>query len=139
MAQRTGEPGHDVGEPSAQWRDYQGAPAGIDTECQGWRRAAALRLLDDDPGPEMAETPERPVLYGGTGRVACRAIPAQLREFDDGETVLIRLGEPVGRFVTHERALWTAASVNPVGKRNDRNPFYGLDVERLPTPMRGPS
>lgn len=142
MAQQTEEPGHDVGEPSAQWRDYQGAPTGADIECRGWRQEAALRLLNDSLGPEVAEKPEQLVVYRGTGRAARSwdaydAIPAERRESGDAETVLVQSWKPVGRFETGERALWIpAANADPVGKWDDRNLFHGLEVDGLSTRVR---
>jgi|AntRauMinimDraft_3_1070383.scaffolds.fasta_scaffold00910_2 hypothetical protein len=47
---------HRDGEPSKEWRDYQGAPTGTDIECGSWRQKAALRMLNDNLGPEDACT-----------------------------------------------------------------------------------
>jgi predicted amidohydrolase YtcJ len=47
-----------VGEPSDQWYDFRGASTGTDVECEGWRQEAALRLLNNNLDPEVAERPE---------------------------------------------------------------------------------
>jgi len=110
MAQQTtSEEGHDVGEPSEQWQEYQGAPTGTEIECEGWRQEAALRMLNNNLDPEVGEKPEELVVYGGTGRAARTwdaydSILGELRNLDDDETLLVQSGKPVGRFRTHEMA-----------------------------------
>jgi urocanate hydratase len=59
--------------------------------------------------PEVAEDPDRLVVYGGTGRAARSwecfdAIVAALRELGDDETLLVQSGKPVGVTRTHELA-----------------------------------
>jgi urocanate hydratase len=59
--------------------------------------------------PEVAEDPDRLVVYGGTGRAARSwdcfdAIIAALRELRDDETLLVQSGKPVGVARTHELA-----------------------------------
>src|SRR6056297_2729446 len=98
-----------VGEPSEQWKEYRGAPTGTDIECEGWRQEAALRMLNNNLDPEVAERPEDLVVYGGTGRAARSwdaydSILAALRDLGDAETLLVQSGKPVGRVRTHERA-----------------------------------
>ncbi|MWG34568.1 urocanate hydratase [Halomarina oriensis] len=128
---------HDVGEPSAQWREYRGAPTGTDIECEGWRQEAALRMLNNNLDPEVAEKPEELVVYGGTGRAARSwdaydAILAELRELRDDETLLVQSGKPVGRFTTHERAPRVLiANSNLVGKWDDWEHFHELEAEGL--------
>jgi urocanate hydratase len=100
---------HTVGDPSSQWESYRGAPTGTDIECRGWRQEAALRMLNNNLDPDVAERPEDLVVYGGTGRAARSwdaydVILDELRELRDDETLLVQSGKPVGRFLTHERA-----------------------------------
>ncbi|MFD1513330.1 urocanate hydratase [Halomarina rubra] len=134
---RASKGGHDVGEPSEQWREYQGAPTGTDIECEGWRQEAALRMLNNNLDPEVAEKPEELVVYGGTGRAARSwdaydAILAELRELADDETLLVQSGKPVGRFTTHERAPRVLiANSNLVGKWDDWQHFHELEAEGL--------
>ncbi|MCO8242633.1 MULTISPECIES: urocanate hydratase [unclassified Haladaptatus] len=131
------EADHDIGEPSAQWREYQGAPTGTDIECRGWRQEAALRMLNNNLDPDVGEKPEELVVYGGTGRAARSwdaydAIMAELRELDDDETLLVQSGKPVGRFTTHERAPRVLiANSNIVGKWDDWEHFHELEAKGL--------
>ncbi|ODR83089.1 urocanate hydratase [Haladaptatus sp. W1] len=131
------DPDHDIGDPSAQWRDYQGAPTGTDIECKGWRQEAALRMLNNNLDPDVGEDPEELVVYGGTGRAARSwdaydAIMAELRELDDDETLLVQSGKPVGRFTTHERAPRVLiANSNLVGKWDDWEHFHELEAKGL--------
>jgi urocanate hydratase len=123
------------GEPSATWRDYQGARTGTDIECEGWRQEAALRLLNNNLDPEVAEDPENLVVYGGTGRAARSwdaydAIVDELRDLGDDETLLVQSGKPVGRFTTHERAPRVLiANSNLVGHWDDWEHFHELEAE----------
>jgi urocanate hydratase len=126
---------HEVGEPSEEWRGYQGAPTGTEIECEGWRQEAALRLLNNNLDPEVAEKPEELVVYGGTGRAARSwdaydAILAELRELGDAETLLVQSGKPVGVFETHERAPRVLiANSNLVGKWDNWEHFHELEAE----------
>ncbi|GGL58209.1 urocanate hydratase [Halocalculus aciditolerans] len=127
----------DVGDPSEQWLDYQGAPTGTDIECEGWRQEAALRMLNNNLDPEVGEDPENLVVYGGTGRAARSwdaydAILAELRELDDDETLLVQSGKPVGVFRTHEMAPRVLiANSNLVGKWDDWTHFHELEAKGL--------
>lgn len=124
-----------IGNPSAQWREYQGAPTGTDIECEGWRQEAALRMLNNNLDPEVAEKPEDLVVYGGTGRAvrswdAYDTILEELRELGDEETLLVQSGKPVGRFPTHERAPRVLiANSNLVGKWDSWEHFHELEAE----------
>ncbi len=129
--------GHDVGEPSDQWREYGGAPTGTDIECEGWRQEAALRMLNNNLDPEVGEDPENLVVYGGTGRAARSwdaydAIVEELRELGDTETLLVQSGKPVGRFETHEMAPRVLiANSNLVGKWDNWEHFHELEAQGL--------
>jgi urocanate hydratase len=85
------------------------APRGRELSCRGWAQEAALRMLMNNLDPEVAERPERLVVYGGTGRAARSweafdAIVGTLRTLADDETLLVQSGKPVGVFRTHEWA-----------------------------------
>src|SRR5512134_605730 len=85
------------------------APRGIELRCRGWHQEAALRMLMNNLDPEVAEDPERLVVYGGSGRAArsweCyAAIVAALEELADDETLCVQSGKPVGVFRTHPMA-----------------------------------
>ena len=133
MSQKELEPERDT--PSAEWRSYQGAPTGTDIECEGWRQEAALRMLNNNLDPEVAEDPEDLVVYGGSGRAARSwdaydAIVSELRDLGDEETLLVQSGKPVGRFPTHERAPRVLiANSNLVGNWDDWEHFHELEAE----------
>ncbi|KAB1191163.1 MULTISPECIES: urocanate hydratase [Haloferax] len=133
--QRPTDPTGRLGEPSEQWRRYQGAPTGSDIECKGWRQEAALRMLNNNLDPDVAERPEDLVVYGGTGRAARSwaaydAILTELRELEDDETLLVQSGKPVGKFTTHERAPRVLiANSNLVGHWDDWKHFHELEAQ----------
>jgi urocanate hydratase len=101
----------DVGKPSEVWTDELGraAPTGRKLRCLGWRQEAALRLLNNNLDPAVAERPEDLVVYGGIGRAARTwkdydIIMETLRRLRDDETMLVQSGRAVAVFRTHERA-----------------------------------
>jgi urocanate hydratase len=85
------------------------AARGPELRAKGWLQEAALRCLENNLDPEVAERPEDLVVYGGTGRAA-RSWPAfdaivrSLLDLADDETLLVQSGKPVGILRTHERA-----------------------------------
>ena len=77
--------------------------------CQGWQQEAALRMLENNLHPDVAEKPAELVVYGGTGKAArdwpsYHAIVRELQRLGDQETLLVQSGKPVGVFETHEQA-----------------------------------
>src|SRR5437763_7323956 len=85
------------------------APRGPERTCKGWVQEAALRMLLNNLDPEVAEDPDRLVVYGGTGKAArtwhdLDTILATLRRLGDDETLLVQSGRPVGVFRTHDMA-----------------------------------
>src|SRR5215210_5347378 len=85
------------------------APRGPERTCKGWVQEAALRMLCNNLDPEVAEDPDRLVVYGGSGRAARSweafgSIVAALRKLDNDETLLVQSGKAVGVFRTHEMA-----------------------------------
>ena len=83
------------------------AARGTDLRCHGWQQEAALRMLENNLDPDVAERPDDLVVYGGTGRAARSwdafdAIVSSLRGLADDETLLVQSGKPVGVFRTHE-------------------------------------
>jgi urocanate hydratase len=113
------------------------APRGGELSCRGWVQEAALRMLFNNLDPEVAEDPERLVVYGGIGRAARNwecfdAIVATLRRLADDETLLVQSGKPVGVFRTHEFAPRVLiANSNLVGKWADWDHFFELDRRGL--------
>jgi urocanate hydratase len=85
------------------------APRGPERTCQGWVQEAALRMLMNNLDPEVAEDPDRLVVYGGSGKAARTwqafdAIVASLRKLGNDETLLVQSGKPVGVIRTHALA-----------------------------------
>ena len=85
------------------------APRGTVLSCKGWPQEAALRMLMNNLDPEVAEDPDRLIVYGGTGRAARSweafdAIVSSLRALGHDETLLVQSGKPVGVFRTHTGA-----------------------------------
>jgi urocanate hydratase len=85
------------------------APRGPERSCRGWIQEAALRMLMNNLDPEVAEDPDRLVVYGGSGRAARTweafdAIVRTLGKLGDDETLLVQSGKPVGVIRTHELA-----------------------------------
>jgi urocanate hydratase len=85
------------------------APRGIELNARSWRTEAPLRMLLNNLDPEVAEHPERLVVYGGSGRAArspeaLRAIVRVLLRLREDETLLVQSGKAVGVFRTHEEA-----------------------------------
>ena len=46
------------------------SPHGNTLSALGWQEEAALRMLQNNLDPEVAERPEDLVVYGGTGKAA---------------------------------------------------------------------
>src|SRR6201988_3190772 len=85
------------------------APRGSQRTCKGWIQEAALRMLMNNLDPEVAEDPERLVVYGGSGKAArsweaCDRIVNALHKLENDETLLVQSGKPVGVIRTHELA-----------------------------------
>ncbi|HSM09659.1 MAG TPA: urocanate hydratase [Gemmatimonadota bacterium] len=85
------------------------APRGTELSCKGWLQEAALRMLMNNLDPEVAEEPDRLIVYGGRGQAARSwdaydAIVRCLRELEDDETLLVQSGKPVAVFRTHADA-----------------------------------
>jgi urocanate hydratase len=85
------------------------APRGTQRTAVGWPQEAALRMLMNNLDPEVAEHPDRLVVYGGSGKAArdwasFDAIVRTLAGLRDDETLLVQSGRPVGVMRTHEWA-----------------------------------
>ncbi len=85
------------------------APRGPQRTCKGWIQEAALRMLMNNLDPEVAEDPDRLVVYGGSGKAARTweafdTIVATLRKLENDETLLVQSGKPVGVIRSHELA-----------------------------------
>ncbi|HEY1252197.1 MAG TPA: urocanate hydratase [Thermoanaerobaculia bacterium] len=85
------------------------AARGSTLRCRGWIQEAALRMLENNLDPEVAERPDALIVYGGTGRAARSweafdSIVATLERLRGNETMLVQSGKAVGVFETHENA-----------------------------------
>ncbi|WP_440071245.1 urocanate hydratase [Streptosporangium sp. OZ121] len=85
------------------------APRGTTLTAKGWPQEAALRMIQNNLDPEVAEHPEQLVVYGGSGKAArdwrsFDAITRTLTTLEGDETLLVQSGRPVGVFRTHEWA-----------------------------------
>src|SRR5271156_4297891 len=85
------------------------APRGSQITCKGWVQEAAMRMLMNNPDPDVAEHPDELVVYGGSGRAARNwecfdRIVEALKTLGDDETLLVQSGKPVGIVKSHADA-----------------------------------
>ncbi|KQQ87337.1 urocanate hydratase [Massilia sp. Leaf139] len=113
------------------------APRGTELSCKSWLTEAAYRMLQNNLDAEVAEDPQRLVVYGGIGRAARNwecydQILASLRALEGDQTLLIQSGKPVGVFQTHENAPRVLlANSNLVPKWANWEHFNELDRKGL--------
>src|SRR5437764_14712841 len=77
--------------------------------CRGWQQEAALRMLENNLHPDVAENPAELIVYGGIGKAArdhgsYATIPPGLMQLADDQTLLLQSGKPVAGFQAQERA-----------------------------------
>src|SRR3954470_20432346 len=105
--------------------------------CRGWQQEAALRMLENNLHPDVAEKPEELIVYGGIGKAArdqasYRTIKRELTRLEDDETLLVQSGKPVAVFRTHEMAPRVLiANSNLVGDWANWETFRELDAAGL--------
>lgn len=85
------------------------APRGADLNCKGWVQEAALRMLMNNLDPEVAEEPDKLIVYGGRGKAARNweaydKIIECLKKLENDETLIIQSGKPVGVLRSHKDA-----------------------------------
>ncbi|MEO1724587.1 MAG: urocanate hydratase [Pseudomonadota bacterium] len=85
------------------------APRGPDRSCLGWGQEAALRMIQNNLDPEVAENPAELVVYGGIGRAARSwddfdRILTTLQRLKGDQTLLVQSGRPVAVARTHSEA-----------------------------------
>ena len=83
------------------------AQRGDTLRCKGWKQESLLRMLENNM--ELAEAPERLVIYGGIGKCArnwesYHAIVDALMTLENDETLAVQSGMPVAIFKTHRLA-----------------------------------
>ena len=82
------------------------APRGKLLNCGSWLTEAPFRMMQNNLDPEVAEHPDKLVVYGGIGKAARNweafdTILSVLRRLKDDESLLVQSGKPVGVFRTH--------------------------------------
>jgi urocanate hydratase len=110
---------------------------GAPPRCRGWQQEAALRMLENNLDPDVAEKPSELIVYGGIGKAArdqasLEAIKRELTRLADDETLLVQSGKPVAIFQTHELAPRVLiANTNLVGEWANWKHFRELDAAGL--------
>ncbi|HLR87325.1 MAG TPA: urocanate hydratase [Wenzhouxiangella sp.] len=113
------------------------APRGSSISCRGWHQEAAMRMLMNNLDPEVAEHPDKLVVYGGTGKAArnwdsYHAIIRTLKQLGNEETLLVQSGKPVGVIRTHDQAPRVLiANSNLVGRWANWQHFRDLEARGL--------
>lgn len=113
------------------------APTGSKLNCKGWVQEAALRMLMNNLDPEVAEEPEKLVVYGGTGKAARNwecfdAIVESLKNLENDETLMVQSGKPVAVFKSHKDAPRVLlANSNLVGEWANWDHFHELEKKGL--------
>ena len=113
------------------------APRGTELQTKGWVQEAVLRMLMNNLDPEVAEYPEKLVVYGGIGKAArnwdaYERIIKSLQQLEENETLLIQSGKPVAIFKTHKdapRVLLANSNLVPAWANWDT--FHELDKKGL--------
>ena len=85
------------------------APRGTQLTCKNWLIEAPYRMIQNNLDPEVAEIPEKLVVYGGRGQAARSweafdAILESLKNLEEDETLLVQSGKPVVIFKSHPDA-----------------------------------
>ncbi|MBV8685240.1 MAG: urocanate hydratase [Alphaproteobacteria bacterium] len=113
------------------------ARTGPDLIAKSWLTEAAVRMLQNNLDPRVAEAPEELVVYGGIGRAArdwesFDRIVETLERLEEDETLLVQSGKPVGVFRTHADAPRVLiANSNLVPKWATWEHFHELDRKGL--------
>jgi urocanate hydratase len=113
------------------------ARTGPQIVAKHWTTEAAVRMLQNNLDPDVAEAPEELVVYGGIGRAArdwesFDKIVETLERLEEDETLLVQSGKPVGVFRTHKDAPRVLlANSNLVPKWATWEHFHELDRKGL--------
>ncbi|MCQ6563029.1 urocanate hydratase [Paenibacillus mendelii] len=113
------------------------APRGNQLNTKGWVQEAVLRMLMNNLDPEVAEHPQKLVVYGGIGKAArsweaFERIVESLKELEENETLLVQSGKPVAVFRTTKdspRVLLANSNLVPAWANWDT--FHELDRKGL--------
>ena len=111
------------------------AQRGPTLRCKGWRQEAILRLLENNL--ENGEDPDNLVVYMSIAKAARdwesyeRTVRA-LMGLEDGETLVMQSGKPIGRFRTRAGGpLVVMANGNLVGRWSDDDSMMALAARGL--------
>jgi urocanate hydratase len=113
------------------------ARTGPERQAKHWTTEAAVRMLQNNLDPAVAEAPEELVVYGGIGRAArdwesFDRIVETLERLEEDETLLVQSGKPVGVFRTHQDAPRVLiANSNLVPRWATWDHFHELDRKGL--------
>ena len=105
--------------------------SGPTLRCKGWRQEGLLRLLENVLA--VGEDPDNLVVYAALGRAARDwashdRIVAALKTMNDGETLIVQSGKPIGVIRTHSKApVVLMANCNLVGQWARPEIFYELE------------
>lgn len=109
--------------------------SGSTLRCKGWRQEGLLRLLENVLA--VGEDPANLVVYAALGRAA-RDWPSHdkiveaLKTIEDGETLIVQSGKPIGIVRTHPHApVVLMANCNMVGQWAKAENFYKWQNENL--------
>jgi urocanate hydratase len=108
---------------------------GTTLRCRGWRQEGLLRLLENVLA--VGEAPDKLVIYAALAKAARDwpshdRIVATLKTMNEGETLLVQSGKPIGVLQTHARApLVIMANCNLVGQWARAEVFYELERKNL--------
>ncbi|MFS0902571.1 urocanate hydratase [Priestia aryabhattai] len=113
------------------------APHGKELNTKGWVQEAVLRMLMNNLDPQVAEHPQKLVVYGGIGKAARNwdafdRIVATLKNLEEDETLLVQSGKPVAVFKTHKdapRVLLANSNIVPAFANWEK--FHELDKKGL--------
>jgi len=113
------------------------APIGSQKVCKSWIQEACFRMIQNNLDSEVAEDPERLIVYGGRGKAArnhecLEKILETLKSLEDDETLLVQSGKPVGVFQTFRNSPRVLiANSNLVGHWADWDHFDELEKRGL--------
>jgi urocanate hydratase len=109
--------------------------SGPELRCRGWRQEGLLRLLENVLA--VGEDPENLIVYAALGRAA-RDWPSHdrivetLKVMEDGQTLIVQSGKPIGLVKTHAKApIVLMANCNIVGRWANAETFYELEKKNL--------
>lgn len=110
-------------------------PGGPALRARGWRQEGLLRLLENVLS--VGEDPDNLVVYAALGKAARNwkahgRIVEALTTMEEGETLLVQSGKPIGILKTHPGApIVLMANCNIVGQWAKADVFYDLQEKGL--------